>query len=58
MGTKYNHLSLEEREQIAILKAEGKSIREIGKAINRNHSALVRELRRNSPPVPNEDKIG
>jgi len=51
MGQRYNQLSIEEREMIAVLKAEGKSIRKIGQAIGRSHSTIVRELDRNSPPV-------
>jgi IS30 family transposase len=46
MGNKYSQLSLGDRERIAILKAEGRSIREIGKAIGKHHSTVVRELSR------------
>jgi len=48
MGKKYIQLSLRDRERIAILKAEGKTIREIGKEIGRHHSTILRELRRNA----------
>lgn len=51
MGTRYNQLNLEDREKIAILRAEGKSARQIGKEIGRPHSTIVRELKRNSPPI-------
>ncbi len=39
-------LSLEEREQLAILRAQGTSLREIGRILGRSHSSLSRELRR------------
>lgn len=48
---KYKHLSLTEREKISILRAQGKSIHEIGKALNRDPSTISRELQRNAPPV-------
>lgn len=51
MATKYKQLSLEERERIAIMKAEGKSIRQIGRLLGRDHGTIQRELRRNSAPV-------
>lgn len=46
MGHTYNHLDLEERERIAILRAEGKSLREIARLLGRSHSTLVRDLKR------------
>jgi IS30 family transposase len=51
MGEQYSQLSIDEREMIAVLRAEGKTAREIGRAISRSHSTIVRELERNSPPV-------
>jgi IS30 family transposase len=51
MGREYNQLNLEDRERIAILKAEGKSIRQIGRELGRTHSTIVRELKRNAPPI-------
>jgi len=48
---KYKHLSLTEREKISILRAQGKSIHEIGKVLNRDPSTISRELQRNAPPV-------
>lgn len=48
MEKKYLQLSLRDREKIAILKAEGKTIRTIGKEIGRYHTTILRELRRNS----------
>ncbi len=47
----YQHLSLEERELISIWKAQGKSLREIARKLNRNPSTISRELRRNCPPI-------
>lgn len=46
-NNKYNQLSLEERERIAILKASGRSLRSIGKELGRDHSSISRELSRN-----------
>jgi len=51
MGNKYGHLSLREREEIAIMRAMGLSKRDIARELGRNHSTIVRELNRNSPPV-------
>lgn len=44
---KYKHLSLEERERLYCLKAQGFSLRDIAKKLGRNQSSLTRELRRN-----------
>ena len=43
----YNHLSITERELIAIYRAEGKSICQIAKLLVRNKSTISRELARN-----------
>lgn len=51
MGKRYNQISSDERDQIAILKAEGRSVREISRILKRCHSTIIRELRRNSPPI-------
>ena len=48
MGEHYEHLSLEERCQIAQLRAEGQSIRHIAAAVDRPPSTISRELKRNS----------
>ena len=42
------YLSFEEREEIAILRAINKGVREIGRAIGRNPGTVSRELRRNA----------
>lgn len=41
----HHHLSLYEREQLAVLKAKGLSFREIGENLERNHTTLSREYR-------------
>lgn len=51
MKTSYRQLNLEEREKIAILRAQGQSIRKIAKDLARSHSTILRELDRNSAPV-------
>lgn len=51
MGTLYSHLSLAEREEISVLKAQGKSLREIARIIDSNPSTISRELKTNAPPV-------
>lgn len=48
MGENYTHLSLEERVEIYRWHATGKSARWIGEALGRHHSAISRELERNS----------
>jgi IS30 family transposase len=48
MGEHYEHLSLEERCQIAQLRGEGRSIRQIAAAVDRPPSTISRELKRNS----------
>ncbi|WP_247454522.1 helix-turn-helix domain-containing protein, partial [Bradyrhizobium sp. CW11] len=42
------YLSLAEREEIALLKVQGHSIREIGRRLGRAASTVSRELRRNA----------
>ena len=42
------YLSLKEREEIAILKAKGWGVRQIGRQLNRSPSTISRELRRNA----------
>jgi IS30 family transposase len=48
MPKNYKHLSLQERELLAQLHWEGKSLGEIAKALGRNKSTVSRELKRNS----------
>jgi IS30 family transposase len=42
------HLSFHEREEIALLRAQGKGVRQIARAIGRDPSTISRELRRNA----------
>ena len=51
MEKQHKKLSLEEREQISIFKASGKSLREIARLLGRSHSTLSRELKRNAIPA-------
>src|SRR5829696_9174120 len=44
------HLRLEEREGLAVLKAEGLSLRAIARQLGRAASTISRELRRNALP--------
>ena len=46
----YQHLGPEERERINLFRAEGKSLREIGRLLGRSDATIGRELRRNAPP--------
>lgn len=51
MGVYHSHLSIDERETIGLLKAQGKSEREIGRVLGRSHTTIGRELENNTPPV-------
>ena len=44
----HTHLTLSEREDIMIMRREGRKITEIAEAIGRSKSTVSRELRRNS----------
>src|ERR1700683_2747423 len=48
MGQAYQHLSLEERCEIAQRRAAGQSIRQIAAALDREPSSISRELKRNA----------
>ena len=48
---KYSHLSLEEREEIAIGLENGMKQCEIAKKLDRSPSAISREIRRNNPSI-------
>src|SRR3954449_4395533 len=50
VGISYSHLLAEERDQIAALKAAGRSIGAIAKAVGRAKSTVSREVRRNALP--------
>jgi IS30 family transposase len=47
MGRRYEHLSLEDRCEIARLQADGRSVRQIATALDRAPSTISREVRRN-----------
>lgn len=49
----YKHLSSEERDKIAVLRARGYSYGSIARAIDRNKTTVFRELNRNRSPVYN-----
>jgi IS30 family transposase len=48
MGNNYKHLTDEERDQIAVLKAAGKSVSHIARILCRHKSSISRELMRKS----------
>jgi IS30 family transposase len=51
MKNTYNQLSSEERDRIAVLRAQGASFRAIGEAIGRSKGTICREMQRNSAPI-------
>ena len=51
MPKTYKHLSVEERDILAVLRSQGHSLREIARFLNRSPSTLSRELKRNAPTV-------
>lgn len=48
MGRNYKQFSLEERGEIARLRADGQSLRQIATNLGRTASSVLRELKRNS----------
>ena len=48
----YQHLRLEERQQIELHVVKGKSKRQIAREMGRSHSTICRELSRNQHPLP------
>ncbi|MBW3095524.1 IS30 family transposase [Bifidobacterium sp. 64T4] len=48
---RYTHLTLSEREEIMLMRHEGRSQAEIARATGRDRSTISREMRRNSFPV-------
>lgn len=44
---KYNHLTLDERENLFLYLNQGKKIREIGRLLQRDHKTIAREIKRN-----------
>lgn len=51
MDGRYTHLTKEERDMIAVLKAKGVTISEISRDLGRHKSTISRELDRNAPPT-------
>lgn len=51
MDRDYQQLSLEERDQIAVMSWEGESLRQIAQALGRAPSTIAREVRRNASLV-------
>jgi IS30 family transposase len=49
----YTHLSVNEREEIAVGLEQGKSLRMIAAVLGRSPSSVSREIKRNSPPLRN-----
>ena len=47
MGRYYTHITIEERCQMAYLRAEGYSLRQIAATLDRTPSSIARELKRN-----------
>ncbi len=50
----YQHLGVEERERIQRGLWRKESIRSIAERLGRSHSSVVREIRRNKPPIKNQ----
>lgn len=46
--SQYTHLTIFEREEIAKLRAQGYTIREIARQLRRNPSTISREMNRNA----------
>ena len=51
MPTTYQHLTSHERDVLAVLRSNGRSLRQIAAILRRSPSTLARELRRNAPPI-------
>lgn len=51
MKKNYKHLSVEERDHLAVLKGKGHGIRDIARILKRSPSSISRELKRNAPPI-------
>lgn len=51
MPRPYRQLTQDERDRLALFRAQGKSLRCIAGLIGRNVSTISRELKRNAPPV-------
>ena len=47
----YSHLSVDERDRIGVLRAAGRSIGAIARALGRAKTTISRELQRNALPL-------
>jgi len=57
MAKTYKQLAVEERDRIALLKGQGKSLRFIARQLGRNVSTISRELDRNLPQIRERDYL-
>ena len=55
---KYSHLNLTERELVSLYTAQGKSINDIGRLLDRSPSTISRELKRNAAPIRKSCYVG
>jgi len=53
MDKQFTHLTPEERDEIAIMRAQGQSLNDIAQKLQRPKSTISRELQRNRSPVYN-----
>lgn len=51
MAKPYKHLTIHDRDLIAVLRSQGQTYDQIATALGRDKSTISRELRRNAPPV-------
>jgi len=51
MKKNYKHLSVEERDHLAVLKGKGYGVRDIARVLKRSPSSISRELKRNAAPI-------
>lgn len=51
MPKTYKHINSHERDLISVLKSKGFSLRKIAQELGRSPSTLLRELKRNAPPI-------
>jgi IS30 family transposase len=57
MGREYRQLDLDERVKIGMMKAGGKTLRQIAEALGRSHSTILRELKRNGHALHGYDYL-
>lgn len=51
MPKTYQHLTIHERDLLAVLRSQGQSLRQIATTLGRDPGTVSRELRRNAPPI-------